>query len=61
MMDIFKRRIDLTERLMAALKHLPFDQQMEIVAAWFSMTQLEQLVEFQERTGEAETVKETGR
>ncbi len=49
-MDVFKERIDLTERLLKALEHLSVREQMAIVTAFMSLSDLQEITEFQERS-----------
>ena len=48
-MDVFKARIDLTERLLKALEHLSVREQMAIVTSFLSLSDLKEITEFQER------------
>lgn len=43
-----ERRLALTDRLVAALAHLPRDCAMGIVTAWIGIEKLDEIVKFQE-------------
>jgi hypothetical protein len=48
MYDAIQRRVDLTERLIVALNHLPQPRAVSIVSSFIPLRDLAKVVEFQE-------------
>ena len=49
MIATLKRRADLTERLVEALKHLSRDAAILVVSSFIGLDRLEEIVKFQEK------------